>query len=119
MALKEETATPIEDLIQNAVNDLVRNYPDTRRQQAETIVRRFAHQIEERIKSEILSSLRTVDDVASRYQITPRRVRAIVQALHERGERVGYQLPGTSQWLFLPEEVELLEPGPPGRPSKS
>jgi len=56
-----------------------------------------------------LMSLLTVEDVAERFGVTPRRVRAIAKNRHER-LGIGWQVPGTNQWLFRPEEIEHLEP---------
>jgi len=56
-----------------------------------------------------LTSLLTVEDVAERFGITPRRVRAIAKNRHERFG-IGWQVPGTNQWLFRPEELDSLEP---------
>ena len=56
-----------------------------------------------------LMSLLTVDDVAEMLEISPRRVRAIAKNRHERFG-IGWQVPGTNQWLFRPEEIEQLQP---------
>lgn len=64
-----------------------------------------------------LLSLLTVEEVAVRFNISTRRVRAIARERHERFG-IGWQVPGTNQWLFRPEEIEHLEPGPVGRPRK-
>ena len=56
-----------------------------------------------------LLSLLTVEDVAEQFGITPRRVRAIARNRHNR-LGIGWQVPGTNQWLFRPEEVEHLAP---------
>jgi len=56
-----------------------------------------------------LMSLLTVEEVAERFGVTPRRVRAIAKHRHERFG-IGWQVPGTNQWLFRPEEMEVLEP---------
>jgi hypothetical protein len=56
-----------------------------------------------------LMSLLTVEDVAEKFNVTPRRVRAIAKNRHERFG-VGWQVPGTNQWLFRPEEMDILEP---------
>lgn len=62
-----------------------------------------------------LSSLMTVDDVAEKLGVSARRVRAIAKAMHER-YGVGWQAPGTGVWLFRPEDIDILRPGPEGRP---
>lgn len=64
-----------------------------------------------------LLSLMTVRDVAVTLRVSERRVRAIARERHER-LRIGWQVPGTSTWLFRPEEIELLRPGTSGRPRK-
>ena len=57
-----------------------------------------------------LGSLLTVEDVAERLHISGRRVRAIARNRQERGFPVGWQVPGTSQWLFRPEDLDQLTP---------
>jgi len=56
-----------------------------------------------------LTSLLTIEDLAERFNITPRRARAIAKNRHERFG-IGWQVPGTNQWLFRPEELSILEP---------
>jgi len=56
-----------------------------------------------------LLSLLTVEDVAGILHVSPRRVRALARQRHTRFG-VGWQVPGTSQWLFRPEEIEQLRP---------
>lgn len=56
-----------------------------------------------------LMSLLTVDDLAEMFHVTPRRVRALARACNARIP-IGWQVPGTNQWLFRPEEVEQLRP---------
>jgi hypothetical protein len=62
-----------------------------------------------------LSTLLTIDDVAKRLQLSPRRIRALAAVRHTT-HGIGYQVPGTAQWLFWPHEVDALRPGKPGRP---
>lgn len=57
-----------------------------------------------------LGSLLTVEDVAERLHVSTRRVRAIARNRQERGFPVGWQVPGTSQWLFRPEDLDQLAP---------
>lgn len=78
----------------------------------------LAQRVAQQANDGVLLSLLTTEDVAEKFEITPRRVRAIVKRLNERGQRVGWLVPGTRQWLFKPEELSLLEPGKPGRPRK-
>lgn len=85
---------------------------------AEHVLTNLAIKVAQHIRAEVLFSLKTVDDVAEIYRVTPRRIRALAKARRERGFPVGWQVPGTNQWLFLPDEVEQLQPGPTGRPSQ-
>ena len=56
-----------------------------------------------------LMSLLTVEDVAEQFGISTRRVRAIARNRHGRFG-IGWQVPGTNQWLFRPCEIESLRP---------
>ena len=56
-----------------------------------------------------LMSLLTVEDIAERFGITARRIRAIARNRHERFG-IGWQVPGTNQWLFRPSELDALRP---------
>jgi hypothetical protein len=69
-------------------------------------------------ESYALLSLMTVEDMAHELGVSPRRVRAIAKVRHERFA-VGYQVSGTSQWLFRPAEIESLRPWADGRPRKT
>lgn len=69
-------------------------------------------------RSYALGSLLTADEVAEQFRVTPRRIRARARLLHQR-LGLGYQVPGTNQWLFTPEELDALRPGEPGRPRKT
>lgn len=62
-----------------------------------------------------LMSLLTVEDIAGTLGVSTRRVRAIAKNRHERFG-IGWQVPGTNQWLFRPEEMEQLQPDEKYRP---
>jgi hypothetical protein len=68
-------------------------------------------------ESYALLSLLTIDEVAEQFGVSVRRVRAIAKIKHEKFG-IGYQVPGTNQWLFRPSEIESLRPGVVGRPAK-
>jgi hypothetical protein len=86
------------------------------RMRLETVLQALAHEVVRDTETSVLMSLLTAEDAADRLSITTRRVRAIARNRNARGIPIGWQVPGTSQWLFLPDEVELLRPGKPGRP---
>lgn len=60
-------------------------------------------------QSYALLSLLTADDLAEMFGVTPRRIRALARARNAQMP-IGWQVPGTNQWLFRPEEVEQLRP---------
>ena len=68
-------------------------------------------------QSYALLSLMTSEDVAEQFGVTPRRIRAIAKIKHEQFG-IGWQVTGTSQWLFRPSEIDALRPGKIGRPRK-
>ncbi len=72
----------------------------------ETVLTRLAQRVRQQTQDAVLTSLLTADDVAERLGVTPRRVRAIAKAR----PGTGWQVPGTSQWLFTPDEIEQLQP---------
>lgn len=87
---------------------------ETRLRHILTIVAERAFQQGE---SYALLSLLTVQDVAEMLGVSVRRVQALARTRHDRfgiGMQVG------KSWLFRPEEVEHLRPGPRsgGRPRK-
>lgn len=69
-------------------------------------------------ESYALLSLMTADDVAVMLGVSVRRVRSIAKLKNDQFG-IGYQVPGTSQWLFRPSEIESLRPGAVGRPKKT
>ena len=104
--------------IKNQINALLPNgagpVSDHRLQRAMEIVAKAAFGAGE---SYALLSLMTADDVAIQFGVSVRRIRAIAKVKHDRFG-VGYQVPGTAQWLFRPSEIESLRPGQPGRPRR-
>lgn len=67
-------------------------------------------------ESQVLTSLLTVEDLAEKFGISERRMRIIAVDRHRRFG-VGWKTPGRwGAWLFLPSEIEILRPGPPGNP---
>lgn len=89
----------------------------TTRPQVEHALNVIAQKAFSQGESYALLSLLTVRDVAAQLHVSERRVRAIARERHERSG-IGWQVPGTSTWLFRPEEVERLQPGTSGRPRK-
>jgi hypothetical protein len=79
----------------------------------------LAHYVVQETEHGVLFSLLTTQDVAERLDISERRVRARAKWLNERGQPVGWRVPGTVQWLFLPREVESIRGGKGGRPRKT
>lgn len=67
----------------------------------------------------LFASMMTSEEVAVLLRISPRRVRAKALSLKRRGIKVGWQVPGTSHWLFLNDDLKTLaSPLQSGRPRK-
>ena len=102
--------------IENMLNAHSPNHTPITRQRLELALPKLCHQAFEAGRLYALSSLLTVDDVASILHASPQRIRTIARAKHAQlgiGARIG------GQWFFTPEEVESLRPGPPGRPRRN
>lgn len=108
----------IERQITNAIADLLGNQEarTISEARARTILTTLAQHVREYAEDLVLLSLLTADDMAELLGVTARRIRAKARAMNARGVSVGWQVPGTSQWLFRPGEVELLRPMAVGRP---
>ena len=74
-----------------------------------TVLERMAHRVAVDAGNDALMTLRTADELADELGVSPRRMRAIIRNRHERFG-VGWQVPGTNQWLVRPSEVESLRP---------
>ncbi len=88
------------------------------RMRAEKILTDLAHEVTTCARDEVLMSLKTSDDVAKLFGVSIRRIQAIAKKIRDNGHPVGWPIPGTNRWLFLPAEVKRLKPGRPGRPGK-
>jgi hypothetical protein len=64
------------------------------------------------------SKLITTRDLAEMFGVDKTRANALARNRHKR-YGIGYQIPGTNQWLFRQEDLNLLLPDKPGRPAKS
>ena len=77
------------------------------------ILRRVAQQVETNARSYYLLNLRTADELAEQFNVTPRRMRAIIANRHERwgtGMKLG------KSWVVSVDEVPALEPEVKHRP---
>jgi hypothetical protein len=64
------------------------------------------------------SSLITTKELAETLGVDRTRANALARSRHKK-YGIGYQIPGTNQWLFRQEDMRLLLPDKPGRPAKS
>ena len=105
----------IEQEITRSLDTLFRDMParTLSRTAMETVLRQTATRSAQWAQSGVLLSLLTAENVAEQLHVTSRRVRALA-----RRRQIGWQVPGTHQWLFTPDEIESLRPGLPGRPSR-
>ncbi len=74
-----------------------------------TVLERMAHRVAVDATNDALMTLRTADELADELGVSPRRMRAIIRNRHDRFG-VGWQVPGTNQWLVRPSEIENLRP---------
>lgn len=73
----------------------------------------LVQRVESATRSYELLNLRTVDDLAAEFGLSPRRIRALAVTRHERygiGMKIG------TTWLWSASEIERMRPGAPGRP---
>lgn len=66
-------------------------------------------------KHDALMGLRTAEQLAIEFNVSPRRMRAIIEAQHGRwatGMKIG------STWVVSADEIESVRPGPVGRPAQ-
>lgn len=64
-------------------------------------------------KHDALMGLKTAEQLAEEFSVSPRRMRAIIVAQHDRwatGMKIG------STWVVSADEIESVRPGPIGRP---
>ena len=74
-----------------------------------TVLERMAQRVAVDATTDGLMTLRTADELADELGVSPRRMRAIIRNRHDRFG-VGWQVPGTNQWLVRPSEIENLRP---------
>ena len=84
---------------------------------ARSIIGRAVQRIRAYERDSVLMGLMSTKDVAQYYGVSARRVRAKAQWLRQRGQPIGWQVPGTTVWLFGRHELEALAPMAGGRPT--
>ena len=107
MTLNSQTNNHIAQAIGELLNGLGSGLVTEHRLQ--TVLGRLAHRVAVDAGNDALMTLRTADELADELGVSPRRMRAIIRNRHERFG-VGWQVPGTNQWLVRPSEVENLRP---------
>lgn len=104
----------IDDLIDSHLPNGVGTMTEIRLRSALQQVAQVAWQ---QAETNVLMNLLTIEQAAEMIGVSVRRMRAIAQARHERFG-IGWKVPGTrGTWLFRPEEIEGLRPGPSGNPN--
>lgn len=103
----------VERQIEQALEHLFPQGAGPRYQLTEHLLQQVADVAWREGQSYILLNLKTIQDVAETYGISERRARALAAERHARFG-IGYQVPGTRAWLFQPEEIASLAPGPQG-----
>lgn len=100
-----------ERAIQDRLDELFGDMPVQRlsRQLVEHVLRACIQEATQNVARDTLMSLKTADELAEQFGVSARRIRALASNRHERFG-IGWQVPGTGQWLFRPDEVGLLRP---------
>jgi hypothetical protein len=106
----------VDQQIERAIETM---FPNGEGRVGRTLVERELHNVAQRAWTEgqayVLLNLKMIEDVAETYHISTRRARALAAERHARFG-IGWQVPGTKAWLFRPEEMASLAPGPEGYP---
>lgn len=108
-------SAPADQEIDRAIEQLC-EHGITRRLTEDALRRRleiFASRIATAARSEFISSVRSAEEAAEAWGVTPRRAQAHIKAIHERhgaAARIG------RAWLITTDEIERYRPGPAGRP---
>lgn len=107
----------IDQEIQSALDALLQNKPGgtVTRQRLQTVLERTAQRVANYSRNDILLNLKTSADVAEFYQCSKQAINNRANRLKSRFGNFGWQI-GPGMWVFTPEEVERLRPGPSGRP---
>lgn len=108
-------------IVKQRIQTLIASYlPNGAGTMTETRLRSALEQVAQvawqEAENDVLMNLLTVDQAAEMIGVSVRRMRAIAQVRHERFG-IGWKVPGTrGTWLFRPQEIEALRPGPSGNP---
>jgi hypothetical protein len=105
--------------IQSALDALLQDKPGgtITRLRLQTVLERTAQRVAGYSRDDILLSLKTSADVAELYQCSKQAINKRANRLKTKFGDFGWQI-GPGLWVFTPEEVERLRPGPSGRPTK-
>ena len=103
--------------IETALDALLQGKPGgtVTRQRLFSVLKRMAQRIASDARNDTLMSLKTSAEVAELYQCSKQAINARAKRLKTRFGDFGWQV-SSGMWIFVPEEVEQLKPGPPGRP---
>jgi len=103
--------------IETALDTLLQDKPGgtVTRQRLQAVLERLAQQVATDARNDTLLSLKTSADVAEIYQCSKQAINARAKRLKTRFGNFGWQV-SSGMWIFIPEEVEQLRPGKPGRP---
>jgi len=98
-------------LVANATNDLLggQEARTVSRVRASSVLADLAQRIATESRETALLSLLNTEDMAARLDVSARRVRALAKA-----RNIGWQV-SRGTWVFTPDDVERLRPGPAGR----
>lgn len=102
----------IESAVCRALEALQQRTPAITNTFGQHVLERLAREVRTATADMLLLSLLDTAAMAAQLGVSGARVRALAAA-----RRVGWKV-GRGAWVFRPEDVERLRPGPPGRPRK-
>lgn len=87
------------------------------RQRVSYELEQLTHKTEVATRNNVLMGLRSSQQVADFYRVSRQSINTRADRLRKEYGSFGWEV-GRGWWVFTPDEVEQLRPGPPGRPKK-
>lgn len=109
----------IEQEIESALDALLRDKPGgtVTRHRLQTVLERTAQKVARYSRDDTLLNLQSSQQVADFYRVSRQSINTRAARLRKNHGSFGWEV-GRGWWVFTPEEVQRLRPGPSGRPKK-
>lgn len=109
----------IEQEIVKALDALLQDKPGgtVTRHRLQAVLERTAQKVAGYSRDDTLINLKSSQQVADLYRVSRQSINTRAARFRARRGSFGWEV-GRGWWVFTPEEVERLRPGPAGRPKK-